>query len=78
MKPARIAIIGLRSRPAWSRRIFDPQQVITVALAARTGSLTLALRSVADAGAAEVAMSDKESQYSVVRYGVATSVGFKN
>ncbi|MFI5013055.1 MAG: Flp pilus assembly protein CpaB [Hyphomicrobiales bacterium] len=57
----------------------DPQQVMIVALAARTGSLTLALRSVVDAAAvtAEVAVPNEESQYSVIRYGVATTIGFK-
>jgi pilus assembly protein CpaB len=57
----------------------DPDQVNTVALAQRTGSLTLALRSVADANAPQIAaVIDKESQYSIIRYGVQTFVGSKN
>jgi pilus assembly protein CpaB len=56
----------------------DPDQVNTVALAQRTGSLTLALRSVADASAPQVVAADSDSQFSVIRYGVSTIVGGKN
>jgi pilus assembly protein CpaB len=56
----------------------DPRQVTAVALAQRTGTLTLALRSVADVNAPEVVALDKDNQYSVVRFGVATTVGNKD
>jgi pilus assembly protein CpaB len=57
----------------------DPRQVNIIALAQRTGTLTLSLRSVADANAAEVvALDNNDTQYAVVRYGVATTVGGKN
>ena len=58
----------------------EPDQVNTIALAQRTGSLTLALRSVADASASapQVATADGNNQYSIVRYGVTTTVGGKN
>jgi len=57
----------------------DPDQVNQIALAARTGALTLALRSVTDAHAPQLAASsDRDEQFSVIRYGVATIVGGKN
>jgi pilus assembly protein CpaB len=56
----------------------DPRQVNAIALAQRTGTLTLALRSVADANTGEVAVLDNDRQFSVVRYGVETTVGGKN
>jgi pilus assembly protein CpaB len=56
-----------------------PDEVNAIALAQRTGSLTLALRSVADASAPQLVASDQEGgQYSVIRYGVQTFVGGKN
>jgi pilus assembly protein CpaB len=54
-----------------------PTEVNTIALAQRSGTLTLALRSVADANAPQV-VADKEAQLSVIRYGVQTFVGGKN
>jgi pilus assembly protein CpaB len=57
----------------------DPDQVNIIALAQRTGSLTLALRSVADANAPPVvAAADKNEEFSIIRYGVQTFVGGKN
>lgn len=55
----------------------DPNEVNTIALAQRSGTLTLALRSVADANAPEV-VADKDAQLSVVRYGVQTFIGGRN
>ena len=59
----------------------DPDQVTVIALAQRTGSLTLSLRSVADANAAPqmtAANDDKEDQYSIIRYGVQSVTGGRN
>jgi pilus assembly protein CpaB len=56
----------------------DPEQVNVIALAQRSGSLTLALRSVADVNSAQVVAMDKDAQYSIIRYGVQTFVGGKN
>jgi pilus assembly protein CpaB len=56
----------------------DPDQVNTIALAQRTGSLTLSLRSVADANAPQIVAMDKDDQFSIYRYGVQTVVGGKN
>ena len=58
----------------------DPDQVNVISLAQRTGSLTLSLRSIADANAAPrvAAMADRDDQFSVIRYGVQTIVGGKN
>jgi pilus assembly protein CpaB len=58
----------------------EPEQVNTIALAQRTGSLTLSLRSVADANAASqvAAVAEKNDELSVIRYGVQTTVGGKN
>jgi pilus assembly protein CpaB len=54
-----------------------PSEVNTIALAQRSGTLTLALRSVADANAPEV-VADKDAELSVIRYGVRSFVGGKN
>jgi pilus assembly protein CpaB len=56
----------------------DPRQVNTIALAQRNGTLTLALRSVVDEKTGEVVALDSDKQFSVVRYGVETTVGGKN
>ncbi|MBV8449545.1 MAG: Flp pilus assembly protein CpaB [Hyphomicrobiales bacterium] len=54
-----------------------PGEVNTIALAQRSGTLTLSLRSVADANAPEV-VANKDAQLSVIRYGVQTYVGGRN
>jgi pilus assembly protein CpaB len=56
----------------------DPDEVNTIALAQRSGALTLALRSVADGNTAQVVAMEKDTQLSVIRYGVQTYVGGKN
>lgn len=56
----------------------DPDEVNTIALAQRSGALTLALRSVADVNTAQVVAMEKDTQLSVIRYGVQTYVGGKN
>jgi pilus assembly protein CpaB len=55
-----------------------PDEVNAIALAQRSGSLTLSLRSVADANAAQIVAMDKDEQLSIIRYGVQTFVGVKN
>jgi pilus assembly protein CpaB len=55
----------------------DPDQVNIIALAQRTGSLTLSLRSVADLNAPRVVASEKNDDFSIIRYGVPTVVGGK-
>src|SRR5580704_10338066 len=54
-----------------------PSEVNTIALAQRSGTLTLALRSVADVNAPEV-VADKDAELSVIRYGVQTFIGGRN
>ncbi len=59
----------------------DPDQVNVIALAQRTGSLTLSLRSISDANApprAAAADQEDQQQFSVIRYGVQTIAGGKN
>ena len=60
----------------------DPDQVNVIALAQKNGngSLTLALRSAADANAAPTVITQdkKDAQFSVIRYGVPTFVDAKN
>ncbi|SEC45417.1 pilus assembly protein CpaB [Rhizobiales bacterium GAS191] len=56
----------------------DPDQVNAIALAQRTGSLTLALRSVADGSTPQMAAVDNDNQFAIIRYGVSTVVGGKN
>jgi len=56
----------------------DPRQVNAIALAQRNGTLSLALRSVVDDKTGEVVALDSDKQFSVVRYGVETTVGGKN
>jgi pilus assembly protein CpaB len=57
----------------------DPDQVNIIALGQRTGSLTLSLRSVADFNAPPrvATASDKNDDFSIIRYGVQTVVGGK-
>jgi pilus assembly protein CpaB len=54
-----------------------PSEVNTIALAQRSGTLTLALRSVADTNAPEV-VADRDAQLAVIRYGVQSFIGGRN